>query len=116
MVMAALPPARQDVEQRPKPTAAMPIGVWGSSEGEVRVEQCGQNLCGYAAGGKFNGKIVFNHMRPTGNNRWSGQVNDVRSGQTYAGSLAMHGANALYIQGCALGGLVCGGRTLSRVR
>ena len=115
-VVAALPPAKQGVEERSTPAAAMPIGVWVSSEGQMRVERCGQNLCGYAVGGKNAGKMVLIHMRQTRDNHWSGQVNDVRSGQIYAGSMSMHGANALNIQGCALGGLFCGSRTMSRVQ
>jgi uncharacterized protein (DUF2147 family) len=115
-VMAALPPARQDIEERAKPVPAMPIGVWSSGEGNVRVEQCGRDLCGYATGGAHAGKMVLIHMRQTRNNHWSGQVKDVRSGQTYSGHMSMVGANALHIEGCALGGLVCGGRTLSRAR
>ena len=114
--IAALPPAKKDLEERAKPTPAMPIGVWSSSDGQMRVERCGQNLCGYAVGGKHAGKMVLIHMRSSGNNHWSGQVNDVRSGQNYSATMSMRGPNALNIRGCALGGLFCGSRTMSRVQ
>jgi uncharacterized protein (DUF2147 family) len=114
-VIAALPPAKQEAEQRPKPALAMPLGVWSSAEGQMRVEQCGKNLCSYAVGGRHAGKMILRNMRQTSDNRWAGQVTDVRSGQTYSAHMSMRGPNALNIQGCALGGLVCGGRTMSRV-
>ena len=114
--MAALPPAKQDVEQRAKPSATSPIGVWSSSEGQMRVEPCGKNLCSYAVGGPKAGAMVLKQMRQTGVNHWSGQVTDIRSGQTYSAHMSLRGTNGLNIQGCALGGMVCGGRTLTRVR
>ncbi|MGZ5827807.1 MAG: DUF2147 domain-containing protein [Xanthobacteraceae bacterium] len=55
-------------------------------------------------------------MRPTRDNSWSGQVNDVRSGQNYSATMSMRGSNALTVRGCALGGLFCGSRTMSRVQ
>ena len=113
-VIAALPPATQDIEPRPGPAFAVPVGVWSSAEGQMRVEQCGKDLCSYAVGGKHAGKMILVHMRQTRDNRWSGQVNDVRRGQTFSASMSMRGANSLHIQGCALGGLVCEGHTLSR--
>lgn len=115
-VVAALPPARKDVEERARPVAVMPIGVWASDEGQIRVERCGRNICGYAVGGAKAGQMVLIQMRPAGDNRWSGQIKDVRNGQLYSGSISMRGTNGLYIQGCVLNGLFCGGRALSRVR
>ncbi len=112
-VIAALPPAKE-VEPRAKPSATSPIGVWSSSEGQMRVEHCGKNICSYAVGGPHAGKMILKNMRQTSDNRWAGQVTDIRSGQTYSAHMSMRGPNALNIQGCALGGLVCGGRTLTR--
>jgi uncharacterized protein (DUF2147 family) len=115
-VVAALPPAKNDYEERAKAIPGLPVGVWASSEGQMRVDRCGANYCGYAIGGSHAGKMVLINMRQTRENHWSGQVVDVRSGQVYAGNMSMAGANGLHIEGCALGGLICGGRTLSRVR
>lgn len=114
-MIAALPPAK-DIEQRAKPSANSPIGVWSSSEGQMRIEQCGKNICSYAVGGSHAGKMILRNMRQTSDNRWAGQVTDIRSGQTYSAHMSMRGPNSLNIQGCALGGLVCGGRTMTRAR
>jgi uncharacterized protein (DUF2147 family) len=115
MEMAALPPAK-DLEQPAKPATAMPIGVWSASEGQMRVDPCGQNLCGYAVGGRHAGKMVVIHMRQTRDNSWSGRVVDTRSGNIYPATMSMRGANGLYIRGCALGGMICEGRSLSRAQ
>jgi uncharacterized protein (DUF2147 family) len=113
-VIAALPPAKE-IEHPARPSAPAPVGVWSSSEGQMRVEQCGKNICSYAVGGPHAGKMILRNMRQTSDNRWAGQVTDVRSGQTYSAHMSMRGPNSLNIQGCALGGLVCGGRTMTRV-
>jgi len=114
-VIAALPP-KHEAEMRPRPAGNSPFGVWSSSDGQMRVESCGKRICSYAVGGPHAGKMILRYMRPAGGNRWSGQVTDVRSGQIYSASMSMRGPNALNIQGCALGGLVCGGQTFTRAR
>jgi uncharacterized protein (DUF2147 family) len=114
--IAALPPPKLDNEERARAAPLLPIGTWSSSDGQMRIERCGDALCGYAVGGEHAGKMVLIHMRETRANRWAGRVNDVRSGQTYTANMSMSGPNALNLQGCALGGLFCGSRTLSRAR
>jgi len=90
-----------------------PLGVWATEEnkGLVRVEQCGQNLCGYAV--KTGEKILID-MKPS-NAKWTGQIHDPDSGRNYDSNIAMKGPNALRVQGCAFGGMFCGGQTWSRV-
>jgi len=97
----------------PVPVATTPIGVWATEEnkGNVRVEQCGANLCGYAE--KTNERILIN-MKPDGA-KWSGRIHDPDSGSNYDSTIAMKGPNALRVQGCAFGGLFCGGQTWKRV-
>jgi uncharacterized protein (DUF2147 family) len=101
----------------PAPVAAVapatPVGVWATEEnkGNVRVEPCGANLCGYAE--KTNEKILIN-MKPEGS-RWSGRIHDPDSGRNYDSTIAMKGANQLRVQGCAFGGMFCGGQTWKRV-
>ena len=58
---AAVQPA--PVAAAPAPTTATPLGIWATEEnkGNVRVEQCGRNLCGYAV--KTGDKILIN-MKP----------------------------------------------------
>ncbi|TPQ33666.1 DUF2147 domain-containing protein [Bradyrhizobium guangdongense] len=103
------------VAAAPAPVVAptTPLGIWATEEnkGNVRVEQCGTNLCGYAE--KTNEKILIN-MRPDGA-KWTGRIHDPDSGRNYDSTIAMKGPNALRVQGCAFGGMFCGGQTWKRV-
>ncbi|MFK4650475.1 uncharacterized protein (DUF2147 family) [Bradyrhizobium japonicum] len=101
------------VAAAPAPAANTPIGVWATEEnkGNVRVEQCGANLCGYAM--KSNERILIN-MKPDGA-KWSGRIHDPDSGRNYDSTIAMKGPNAMRVQGCAFGGMFCGGQTWKRV-
>jgi uncharacterized protein (DUF2147 family) len=112
---AAVPPARD-------PNS--PIGIWltEEKEGRIRIEACGANLCGYAIDAKSNQnreQILIN-MRPSqdkaGQDRkWSGRIFDPSSGSTYDSTIAIKGADSLQVQGCAFGGMFCGGQTWTRV-
>jgi uncharacterized protein (DUF2147 family) len=112
---AAPPPAA-----RPAPAVASnsPIGVWltEEKEGKVRIEQCGANLCGYSVDKKTNqnGEQVLINMKP-GKDKWSGRILDPSTGSTYDSTIAMKGTDTLRVQGCAFGGVFCGGQTWSRV-
>jgi len=87
------------------PAASTPIGVWATEEnkGNVRVEQCGPNLCGYAV--NTNERILIN-MHPDGA-KWSGRIHDPDSDRNYDSTIAMKGSNLLRVQGCAFGGMFC---------
>jgi hypothetical protein len=112
---AAPPPA-----PRPAPAVASnsPIGVWltEEKEGKVRIEQCGTNLCGYSVAKKTdpNGEQVLINMKP-GKDKWSGRILDPTTGSTYDSTIAMKGTDTLRVQGCAFGGVFCGGQTWTRV-
>ena len=113
---AAAAPAPQ-----PAPAAAAapasdpssPVGIWATEEnkGNVRIEECGANLCGYAV--KSGERILIN-MKPQGS-KWSGRIHDPESGRNYDSTIAMKGTNSLRVQGCAFGGMFCGGQTWKRV-
>lgn len=109
----AVAPAPAPVAAAPVAAPNSPIGVWATEEnkGNVRVEQCGANLCGYAQ--KTNERILIN-MRPDGA-KWSGRIHDPDSGRNYDSTIAMKGPNAMRVQGCAFGGMFCGGQTWKRV-
>ena len=109
----AVAPAPAPAPIAAAPAANTPIGVWATEEnkGNVRVEQCGVNLCGYAA--KTNERILIN-MKPEGA-KWSGRIHDPDSGRNYDSTIAMKGPNAMRVQGCAFGGMFCGGQTWKRV-
>jgi len=118
------PPAVAAVTPAPAPPPAAPqaanspLGVWltEEKEGKVRIEQCGANLCGYSVDKKSsqNREQVLINMKP-GQDKWSGRIFDPNSGSTYDSTIALKGSNILRVQGCAFGGMFCGGQTWTRV-
>jgi len=101
----------------PKPNS--PLGLWltEEKEGKVRIEQCGANLCGYSVDPKSNenGEQVLINMRPGKDSKWSGRIVDPNTGSTYDSTIALKGPDTLRVQGCAFGGMFCGGQTWSRL-
>jgi len=112
-VAAPVAPAPAPVAAAPLSDPNSPLGVWATEEnkGNVRIEPCGPNLCGYAV--KTGEKILIS-MKPQGS-KWTGQIHDPDSGSNYDSTIAMKGSNALKVQGCAFGGMFCGGQTWKRV-
>jgi uncharacterized protein (DUF2147 family) len=118
------PPAVAAVTPAPAPpppapqAANSPLGVWltEEKEGKVRIEQCGANLCGYSVDKKTsqNREQVLINMKP-GKDKWSGRIFDPNSGSTYDSTIALKGSNSLRVQGCAMGGMFCGGQTWTRM-
>ena len=99
--------------------ANSPLGVWltEEKEGRVRIEQCGANLCGYAVDARSNqnGEQVLINMKPGADSKWSGRIFDPNTGSTYESTIALKGSDTLRVQGCAFGGMFCGGQTWSRL-
>ena len=95
-----------------------PLGVWltEEKEGKVRIEPCGSNLCGYSVDKKSNqnGEKVLIDMKP-GKDKWSGRIHDPNTGSSYDSTIAMKGNDSLRVQGCAFGGMFCGGQIWTRV-
>jgi len=112
-VAAAPAPQPAPVAAAPAPASTTPLGVWATEEnkGNVRIEQCGQNLCGYAVN---TGERILINMQPS-DSKWTGQIHDPDSGRNYDSTIAMKGTNILKVQGCAFGGLFCGGQTWKRI-
>jgi uncharacterized protein (DUF2147 family) len=111
-------------QQTPAPAPAAqagnsPLGLWltEEKEGQVRIEQCGANLCGYSVDSKSNqnGEQVLINMKPGKDAKWSGRIYDPKTGSTYDSTIALKGTDSLRVQGCAFGGMFCGGQTWSRV-
>jgi uncharacterized protein (DUF2147 family) len=118
---APLPPQQKQAAAPATSTLASsnsPLGVWltEEKEGKVRIEECGSNLCGYAVDKKSNqnGEQVLINMKP-GKDKWSGRIFDPNSGSTYDSTIALKGSDSLRVQGCAFGGMFCGGQTWTRV-
>ena len=125
-VVATAPAAAPVPAPGPKPQAAVPaaaanspLGVWltEEKEGKVRIEQCGPNLCGYSVDAKSNqnGEQVLINMKPGKDAKWSGRILDPNSGSTYDSTIVLKGSDRLSVQGCAFGGMFCGGQTWSRL-
>jgi uncharacterized protein (DUF2147 family) len=127
--VAAIPPPAPAATpaqrpQGPAPAAAAvrdansPVGVWMTEEkeGKVRIEPCGANLCGYSVDAKsnLNGEQVLINMRQSRDQKWSGRILDPNTGSTYDSTIALKG-DTLRVQGCAFGGMFCGGQTWTRV-
>ncbi len=120
--------------------AAEPTGTWLTESGKSRIKiaDCGGALCGTIAwlqepndeAGKpktdksnpdtgkrskpLIGVMIVLGMKPSGANKWAGQVYNAEDGKTYSGNLTMTGDNSLQLQGCALGGLLCKSQTWTR--
>jgi hypothetical protein len=102
VVQAATPqPAAPDNAPSASTTVASPR----------RREPCGPNLCGYAV--KSGEKILID-MKPS-DTKWTGRIHDPDSDRDYDSTIAMKGPNAMRVQGCAFGGMFCGGQTWKRV-
>jgi uncharacterized protein (DUF2147 family) len=110
------PAVASPVASQPVPAVAAPstpLGIWSTEEGKgnVRVEPCGPNLCGFAVN---TGEKVLIDMKPQ-DAKWTGQIHDPDSGRSYDSTLAMKGPNTLRVQGCAFGGMFCGGQIWKRI-
>ena len=89
-----------------------PVGIWATEEnkGNVRIEECGANLCGYSVN---TGERILINMKPQGS-KWTGRIHDPSSGRNYDSTIALKGTDTLKVQGCAFGGMFCGGQTWKR--
>jgi uncharacterized protein (DUF2147 family) len=118
-VVATAPPSAPQPGTPGIQSANTPVGVWltEEKEGKVRIEQCGANLCGFSVDNKSNqnGEQILINMKPGKDSKWSGRIHDPKSGSTYDSTIALRGSDTLRVQGCAFGGMFCGGQTWSRV-
>jgi uncharacterized protein (DUF2147 family) len=123
-----------------KAQAGDPVsGIWLTQAGDakVRVSKCGAGICGVIvwlrdpispttgkpevddknpnpalAKRPMIGLGLFSGMRPTGPNKWSGQIYNADDGQSYASNISLSGPDSLRVEGCV--GAFCGGETWSR--
>ena len=116
-------------------------GIWLTQAGDakVRVSKCGGGLCGVIvwlkdpidpATGKpqiddknpnpalakrpMIGLPLFQSMRPSGPNKWSGRIYNADDGKSYTSNISVSGPGTLRVEGCV--GALCGGETWSRSR
>jgi uncharacterized protein (DUF2147 family) len=109
------PPQQQAAAAPPVVAATTPVGLWQTQDnkGNVRIEQCGANLCGY--GEQSKERILINMKPSSDNSKWTGRIHDPSGGNDYDSIMAMKGPNLLSVKGCAFGGLFCGNQTWKRV-
>ena len=122
------------------PALADPTGLWLDKDGwTIRIQPCGPDLCAAIASVKppldpatgkpwtdknnadtskrsrpLVGVEVLSGMRPSGANKWSGQLYDADRGHTFSGNLLELDQDTIRIEGCLL--LLCGGEELHRTR
>lgn len=114
--------------------AQSPVGEWLVEDGtaRIRVLSCGSALWGVVswtkdAPGKDEnnpdpakqnrsvlGIPILIDMKAGKPNRWDGQVYNAENGETYTSHITLEGPNALRIDGCVLGGIICGGENWTR--
>ena len=114
--VAAVAPTAPAQTVAPAPVANGPVGFWMTekNEGKVHVVNCGADICGYAVekNGADGAQVLIN-MKPEGDS-WHGRIHDTRGGSTYDSTIAMRGNDKMRVQGCAFGGMFCGGQTWTR--
>jgi uncharacterized protein (DUF2147 family) len=117
----------------PPALAGDPAGDWLVEDGsaKIRVAICGGSLWGVVGWEKSPGKDTANpdpakrsrdtlgmpiliDMKPSGADKWSGQIYNAKDGKMYQASVELQTEKALKVRGCVLGGLFCGGETWSR--
>lgn len=100
--------------------AGGPAGEWRIADGtaNVAIRPCGVNYCGsvsWAKDADMIGKPVLISMKASGQS-WAGSIVNARDGQRYVGRMTMRGDEILKVEGCVLGGMICGGQQWSRLR
>ncbi|WP_417280947.1 DUF2147 domain-containing protein [Celeribacter sp.] len=115
--------------------AADAKGEWvrPSGSSKIRIENCGNALCGKLIwlrdprndtqnpdparrSRPLLGSQTVIGMKPSGDNRWKGKVYNAEDGKTYSGVMTLVSDDKLKLEGCVLGGLICKGETWSRTR
>jgi uncharacterized protein (DUF2147 family) len=101
---------------------AGPAGQWRIADGSANIEIkfCGANLCGRVSWAKDArtavGSDVLVSMKSAKGDTWSGTIVNPVDGQRYAARMSMLGDETLKVEGCVMGGLICGGQQWSRLK
>ena len=97
------------------------VGIWQTevddgSFAHILMQPCGAAVCGTiqrtfkADGSEYQspniGKQIVINMAPNGDGSYDGQVFRPSNGKTYIGKMTVSG-DALRLQGCVAGGLIC---------
>ena len=115
--------------------SASPEGLWlvKDQTGRIRIEKCGSQMWGTIAWQKtpkkdesnpnpalrnrpLIGAAILIGMRRSGADRWEGDIYNPQNGNIYKSKMALQpSGGVLDIQGCVLGGLICGGESWTRI-
>jgi Uncharacterized protein conserved in bacteria (DUF2147) len=116
---AAAPPRLSKVVHRVEEEPDSPLGDWQTEghKGLVRIEPCGQALCGYVLDSSSNakGETVLIDMKSKAAAEWSGNIYSRDSGNTYYATMTLKGPDSLQVEACALGRFFCAGNAWSRI-
>jgi len=116
---AAAPPRISKVVHRVEIEPDSPLGDWQTEghKGLVRIEPCGQALCGYVLdpSSKTKGETVLIDMKSKAAAEWSGNIYSRDSGNTYYATMTLKGPDSLQVEACALGRFFCSGNAWSRI-
>src|SRR5215470_1631516 len=114
--------------------AQSPAGEWLVKDGtaHIRIVQCSGALWGVLSWAKgpagkdennpdpakrnrsILGVPILINMKP-GSSQWDGEVYDPQDGSIYKSHIRLVSPDVLSIEGCVLGGLICGGENWTRV-
>jgi len=110
----------QQTQDEPADT---PIGDWQTegNKGAVRIERCGEAMCGYvlALTPNAKGDTVLINMKPNADTVksgtvWSGNIYSRSSGGIYHATMTLKATNTLRVEACALGRFFCSGNDWTR--
>ena len=115
----APPPRVNKVVHRVEKEPDGPIGDWVTegNKGTVRIEPCGQALCGYVLdpGTENKGEAVLIDMKAKEKSEWTGNIYSRDSGDTYYATMTLKDPNTIKVEACALWRFWCSGNSWSRI-
>jgi uncharacterized protein (DUF2147 family) len=120
----AAPADAKASQQASSEPADTPLGDWQTegNKGLVRIEPCGNALCGYAVDAATNakGETVLINMKPKGTSdksadEWTGTIVSRASGSTNYAKMSMKQSATLRVEACAVGRFFCSGNDWSRI-
>jgi uncharacterized protein (DUF2147 family) len=91
-----------------------PDGYYASIDWEKEPGTDSQNPDPSKRGRPLTGVSILVAMKLSNANEWNGQVYNPKDGRFYQAHMRLSAPNALRIEGCVLGGLICDGETWSR--
>jgi uncharacterized protein (DUF2147 family) len=114
--------------------AADPSGDWTVKDGSARMRlaDCNGKIWGIVAWAQTSGVDsknpdpaqrnrpliglpILRGMQKTKSNQWEGPIYNPKNGKTYQGTITLKQSDVLEVEGCVLGGWICGGQNWTRL-